>query len=244
MRMELTLRSSEHGRFVLPTNYNHLIQSAIYQNISRELADFLHDKGFLYGKRRFKMFTFSRLRGRCVLDKARKQFIYDGDLRLHVSSPIEKFIGDLANTIIKKGFIVLGKSILKVTGLAFPADPNIKDGEIKIHMLSPLTVYSTLLSPDGKKKTYYFSPYEKEFTELINSNLKKKYFLLSSKNIKSTINIKPVRVREVIVFYKDTVVKGWTGYFLLRGCKELVQTAYDVGLGAKNSQGFGMFEVV
>ncbi|MEM3832824.1 MAG: CRISPR-associated endoribonuclease Cas6 [Thermoprotei archaeon] len=244
MRMRLTLRDQEDGRVVLPTNYNYLIQATIYHNISRELATFLHDKGFLFNKRQFKMFTFSRLEGHYMLDKKNKLFIYDGNITLHISSPIKKFIEDLANTIVKKGFMVLGKHMLRVVDLAFPAMPTIKNGQLRIRMLSPLTVYSTLMTPDGKKKTYYFSPYEKEFSALINSNVKKKYYLLSGKNIKSNIKIKPLRVKEVTTLYKDTVVKGWIGHFLLKGPKTLIMTAYETGLGAKNSQGFGMFEVI
>ncbi|RLI91606.1 MAG: hypothetical protein DRO89_03615 [Candidatus Altiarchaeales archaeon] len=38
-------------------------------------------------------------------------------------------------------------------------------------MLSPLTVYSTLTTGDGKKKTYYYSHYEPDFEELIDRNL-------------------------------------------------------------------------
>lgn len=243
MRMRLTLRGTEQGKAILPTDYNYLVQAAIYRSISRDLAKFLHDKGFLYGKRRFKMFTFSRLEGRCIFDKTNKQFIYAGSLILYISSPIEKFIEDLANTIVKRGSIVIGKNILKVTDLAFPAKPSINK-EVRIRMLSPITVYSTLMTLDGKKKTYYFSPYEKEFTVLASSNIKKKYFLLSGKSIKSDVAIKPLRVKEVITTYKGTVVKGWMGHFLLNGPKKLIMTAYETGLGAKNSQGFGMFEVI
>ena len=244
MRVRLTLRGPEGGRIVLPTNYNYLIQAAIYRNISRELADFLHDEGFLFGKRRFKMFTFSRLEGRFMLDKDSKQFIYDGDITLYISSPVEKFVEDLANTIVMRGSIAMGKQTLKVTELAFPAKPAVGNEKLKIRMLSPLTVYSTLMTYDGKKKTYYFSPYEKEFSVLVNSNIKRKSFLLSGKNIKSDIMVKPLRVREVVVVYKGTVVKGWIGHFSLTGPKTLIETAYEAGLGAKNSQGFGMFEVI
>lgn len=243
MRLRLTLRGAEH-RVVLPTNYNYLVQAAIYSNISRELAEFLHDKGFLFGKRRFKMFTFSRLMGRCVFDGAHRLFIYEGDLTLFVSSPIQKFIEDLANTVIKKGFVVLGRNTLEVAEVAFPSKPNVKSGQVRICMLSPLTVYSTLTTVDGRRKTYYFSPYEKEFSTLVNSNLKKKHFLLLGRNIKSNVRIKPLRVKEVVTLYKNTVVKGWMGCFLLSGPKTLVMTAYEAGLGAKNSQGFGMFEVI
>lgn len=244
MRLRLSLKGLGHDRVVLPTNYNCLIQAAIYRNISWDLAKFLHDRGFLFGKRRFKMFTFSRLEGRCRLDGDKKHFIFEGDLNLYVSSPIERFIEDLATNIVKRGSIVLGDQVLKVVGLAFTAKPSMKKEQLRIRMLSPLTVYSTLMTPDGRKKTYYFSPYEKEFSSLVNSNVKKKHFLLSGKNMKSNMKIEPLRVKEVVTLYKGTVIRGWMGHFLLSGPKALKITGYEAGLGAKNSQGFGMFEVV
>ncbi|MDW7968788.1 MAG: CRISPR-associated endoribonuclease Cas6, partial [Sulfolobales archaeon] len=211
MRLRLTLRGLDQGRVILPADYNYLVQAAIYSNISPEFAKFLHDKGFLFGKRRFKMFTFSRLDGNCKFNKESKNFVFEGDLILYISSPVKKFVEDLANSILKKGVFVLGYQALKVVNLAFPAKPNLKDCKIKIRMLSPLTVYSTLMTYNGRKKTYYYSPYEKEFSTLVNSNLKKKYFLLSGKNLKSDIKIKPLGVKEVVTLYKGTIIKGWVG---------------------------------
>lgn len=244
MRVRLTLRSPEDKWVILPTDYNYLIQAAIYRSISRDLANFLHERGFLFGRRRFKMFTFSRLEGSCKFDKSNRRFFCKGDLTLQVSSPIDTFIEELVTTLVRRGYIMVGENQLKVTGVAFPKKPVIKSNEVTIRMLSPVTVYSTLLAPDGKKKTYYYSPFESEFSKLVNSNVKKKYFLLKNKSMKSNINIKPLRVKEVIMTYKGIVIKGWMGSFIVKGAKSLILTAYDTGLGAKNSQGFGMFEVI
>ncbi|RKX92249.1 MAG: CRISPR-associated endoribonuclease Cas6, partial [Spirochaetes bacterium] len=41
-----------------------------------------------------------------------------------------------------------------------------------------------------------------------------------------------------------TIIKGWTGTFVLNGNRKILKLAYYTGLGSKNSQGFGMFEVV
>lgn len=238
--MCLIVQNSGDMPISLPVNYNHLVQAAIYSNISRELADFLHDKGFLLGKRSFKLFIFSRLLGRHFIDGG--TITYSDKITLYVSSPLEKFIQELANTMLKRGFIVLGNNRLRITELSFPPKPKIGN-EVKIDTLSPITVYSTLLTPEGKKKTYYYSPYEKEFSKLIDANAKKKYFILNKRKIKSKLAANPLKVKEVLVMYKDTVVKGWSGSFYLKGPKSLIETVYETGLGSKNSQGFGMFEV-
>jgi len=58
--------------------------------------------------------------------------------------------------------------------------------------------------------------------------------------------IRPYRVDEknmAIVKYKGFVIKGWMGLFKLNLPEPYLSLAYNAGLGAKNSQGFGMWEV-
>ena len=42
--------------------------------------------------------------------------------------------------------------------------------------------------------------------------------------------------------FKNTVVKAWSGIYERTGPPDLLRLAFDCGLGAKNSQGFGMIE--
>lgn len=234
------MENEEQKPVILPIGYNHLVQAAIYNSISQRLSIFLHDKGFLYGKRTFKLFTFSRLIGEYEIKQGK---IYFNNASLYISSPIERFIRELANTFFKRGFMIIGENKLKITSLSFPPEPRI-GSKIKIRTLSPITVYSTLISPNGGKKTYYYSPFEDEFSKIIDANAKKKFYILRKRIIKSNLETKALGVREVVVMYKDTVVKGWTGFFELSGPKNLIKTVYETGLGSKNSQGFGMFEVM
>ena len=228
--------------FYIPLHYNQLIQGVIYNSVSPMLSRFLHDKGFQYGKRIFKLFTFSRLLGRYKIQKNDKISFY-GDIRLFISSPIERFIKEIANTFLKRGWVKLGSTQLHIESIEFLESPFFSSF-MKIYMLSPITVYSTLYSIERKKKTYYYSPYEKEFSILIDDNAKKKHSLLYKREIKSSLKIKPIKVKEVILKYKDFVIKSWSGSFRLNGPKTLIKTVYETGLGSKNSQGFGMFEVI
>lgn len=241
MRMILRLCDNDSYLISLPQHYNHLVQAAIYRSISPSLSLFLHEKGFTYGKRAFKMFTFSRLLGKYRGEE--NNLLFEGEIALHLSSPIERFIREMANTMVRRGLFKIGTKELSIMELKFPEEPKI-GSEIKIKTLSPVTIYSTLFTQNGKKKTYYYSPYEKEFSRLLSENLKKKFYVLSRKEIKLGIKISPVKVRESVVMYKDTVVRGWHGIFHLKGSISLIKLAYETGLGAKNSQGFGMFEVI
>jgi CRISPR-associated endoribonuclease Cas6 len=110
-------------------------------------------------------------------------------------------------------------------------------------MLSPLVVYSTLSDDDGQNYTYYYSPFEQRYSELIANNLAKKHLLIYGRLVqKDGFTIRPVRVEDrdlKITRYKDTVVKGWMGEYELHADPGLLQVALDAGLGAKNSQGYG-----
>ena len=227
----------------LPIHYNHIIQAFIYNNISNKLASFLHKKGYSYGKRSFKLFTFSRLFGKFKLVNGNIKF--EDKVKLYIASPDKHFIQEFGESILKKNNLKLFNQKVKVSSIEVKTNPEIEN-EIFIKTLSPITVYSTLKKLDGKKKTYYYSPYEEEFYFLIEENIKKKYEIIHKrKPTNYGLVIKPLKnISEVIVKYKDFIIKGWTGEFELKGTVSFISLAYDTGLGSKNSQGFGMFEII
>ena len=238
--MRVLLKLINSGELEIPYQYNHMVESAIYSSISPVLANYLHAYGFIFGNRSFKLFTFSRLLG--SYRQTSSGLIFRGDISLLISSPISRFIVELANGLLKKGAISIGNRKLTLKSIYFPKRPEI-GVKHRAYTLSPITVYSTLYGPDGSKKTYYYSPYEKEFSELISSNAKKKLSVFNKRKIMHDIQLRPIRMKEVIVIYKGTVVKGWQGYFELEGPKSLIDITYDAGLGSKNSEGFGMYEI-
>jgi len=227
----------------LTIHYKHHVQSMLYRNISEELSRFLHDYGFQVGKRRFKLFTFSDLIGKFRILRDTKEIKFAGPVYLYISSPLQRFVNELGTTILKRGYVYIDKTPFMVRGMEILKQPEIKN-EHKIKTLSPITIYSTLYTPDGGRKTYYYSPYEREFSTLASSNAIKKFFALKREKIDGYIELKPVRVEEKILKYKGTIIKGWKGIFIIRGSPKLIEIVYQAGIGSKNSQGFGMFEVV
>jgi len=229
----------------LPLHYNYLLQGFIYEHISKNMADFLHNEGYKFGKRKFKLFTFSRLMGKFHINK--QKITFSGPIHFHISSPIEEFIQEFAETLARAPQINLSENPLLVSSIEVHFKPKISDS-VNIKMLSPLTIYSTLFLADGRKKTYYYSPFEKEFSGLTTKNILKKYNALYGKELPfSNFSIEPLktgRQSEKIIKYKGTVIKAWTGRYNLKGNPELISLAYDAGLGSKNPQGFGMFEIL
>lgn len=245
--MRIKFRFCSKEPIVIPVQYNHAIQSMIYNNISPELADFLHEQGFLLNGRRFKLFTFSRLKGTFKMrDDGKIEFA--SPVELTVASPIERFLRELSEGMLRKtDFVLLGQKIfLESVSVCSPINFEDAGDVVKIKMLSPMVAYKTD-KPSGK--TIYFSPWDVTFTELIRNNVEKKYFLLTGQRIKNThFEIIPTRPWDrrycKVLNYKETVIKGWLGIYKLQGDKRLIETAYDTGLGSKNPQGFGCFEII
>jgi len=244
MRIKITFEEINGKKIIFPVHYNYLIQSFIYKNISKELSDFLHDKGFIYGKRKFKMFVFSRIFSKNLKISGEK-IEFDKNIYFFLSSPLKEFISQFAEGLLKKSEFEIQKNNLILKEIFVMPVPKISK-IIKIKMLSPVTVYSTLYK-DKKKKTYYYSPFEKEFNLLLKENLIKKYEAFYKKKIEFDFEIKPLKVNknfEKIIIYKGTVIKGWLGKYEIKSDnEEIIKFSYDVGLGSKNSQGFGMFEI-
>lgn len=245
MRIRITLENSVNKNIVLPVHYNYLLQSFIYSNIDEKLASFLHDKGFIYEKRSFKMFVFSRISSNQFRLTENKGYLYLGsNIYFYLSSPLDQFISQFAEHLFKKHTFNLGENSLVLRDIFVLPEPEFKENA-KIKMLSPVTVYSTFYKEE-KRKTYYYSPFEKEFALLLKENLVKKYISFYKHPINFDFEIKPCSVNknlEKIIFYKGTVIKGWLGNYSLKSTPEIIKFSYHTGLGAKNSQGFGMFEI-
>jgi len=243
MRVQLILNSDSQIR--LPKSYNHILQGFIYSLFEPIFRRFLHNEAFQFQKRKFKLFCFSRIFGEF---RNRKDcFEFKPPINIFISSSKRELLEKLAEGILTKDELILGKNVVFIEEMRVCSSYDFRE-EVIVKMLSPLTIYSTLKKSDGKKKTYYYSPFEKEFNTLIIQNLRKKYKLVYQKERDDFLfQIEPWRVKprdEKVILFKDTVIKGWMGIYKLKSHPEILKLAYDTGLGSKNSQGFGMWEVV
>lgn len=236
--MRLKVIFSCKDDIVLPVDYNYYVQAFIYKNISDEMAQFLHNKGYQAGGRKFKLFTFSKLFGKCSFDKNKKTFLFKSPLTLYIASPVDDFIKSFANHILVNNDTHIGKNNLEVLNMNF--EKGTAEGEITVKTLSPIVVYSTLFEATGSKYTCYFTPREPKFEPLVVENLKKKVTAFGQDASDSTMEIRPVgRTRQKVITYKGFVIKGSEGIFKLKGSEDMLSMALNAGLGAKNSQGFG-----
>jgi CRISPR-associated endoribonuclease Cas6 len=245
MRLEIKL-ISEHP-VILPASYSSYQQALIYNILDRFDAEWLHDRGFTFEKRNFKLFNFSGILERGLFRQKEKLFVFGNTVSFYISSPVDWILEQTASNLLKNEKVRLENNLLYIDSVAVLRKENIQNSKIKIKAISPIENHTTLLTADGRKKTYYYSPYEKEFSELTNKNLQKKWTALFQKECPYNIEIKPLfsgdfnlKHRNYEKNGKNTFITGWIGKYELIGEPDFIQFALDTGLGSRNSQGFGM----
>ncbi|MDI6618628.1 MAG: CRISPR-associated endoribonuclease Cas6 [Clostridiales bacterium] len=246
--MRVILEFTSDKDLYLPLQYNHILQGFIYNQMTdSEFSEFLHDEGFKYGKRQFKLFTFSRLEGKFKILKQEGRIAIKPPFKLTISSPIDEFIFDISKNMFKKDYCIINNQKLQLNSLNIINPPVFKN-RTRIKFLSPVVMDSTI-EDKGVKYTYYYSPWDKNFSILLQKNLLKKYEIVYGENpTDSHFNLNPIgkedtRYRKILK-YKDTVVKGWMGIYYIDSSYDLLKLAYYSGLGVKNPQGFGCFEII
>lgn len=249
MRLRISLGSNV-GSFKVPLQYNNLLQGLIYKNLDGALSSWLHEKGHAHGMRRFKLFTFSRLFGKSGVGNG--QISFDGPAHFYLSSVDAEVLGSLAEHLLKRPEVRLGSTRCRVEEVSVEPAPEVDSTKpVRLKALSPITAYSTLSTPDGRKKTYYYAPQEREWSDALVANLARKAKALDwASETEADLQdcwIRPHKVSNrdhKILDFKGTVIKGWTGLYEINLPEPYLRLAYDAGLGAKNAQGFGMVEVV
>lgn len=229
----------------MPIHYNNILQAVILNWLGNEnYQKFIHDFGYKVGKRKYKLFTFSKIYGKFKIDRERKTIDFFDNAHFTISSLENKFLSYLATNVIEKDNFKFGNNIVNVNSIE-TVNNKISERE-EVYTKSPIVMYSTFKNYKGNK-TYYYSPLEREFSELIRKNLIHKYEAYYNKlPLRDDFSISPINkkgLKERVVIYKDYVIKGWDGEFLLEGSEELMNIAYNAGIGSKNSQGFGCVEI-
>ena len=160
--MQLMVYINLEEPITLPRNYNHIVQAIIYRalGIMPDYADFLHDGGYMSGKRQYKMFQFSQLMGDYRIFERKIQF--QSYIQFEVRSPEPLLIRLLADSGWNHG-VTFGQTVCMDVQTEL-SDYTVEDEELLIRMKAPLTVYSTDAITE---KIYYYSPKEPEFYEKI-----------------------------------------------------------------------------
>ena len=234
MQIKITINPRE--KFSIPLSYNYQIQSMIYDLLENEpdYASFLHNKGFGYG---FRLFTFGQLRGEYVVSD--KHMTVLGKITLEIRSSSTEFCNILKSTLIKREKVKLFDRVLDINMIECDCR-RIEKCTAEIYTLSPIT--ARFNNENGS--TIYYDPEQFEFTDIICRNLINKYESFTGMK-DNNFDFKYIGgKKKVVTQYKNIWVTAYHLKAKLNGKPELLDFAYQTGLGSRSAQGFGMFETV
>lgn len=238
--MQIILTLENLGIIDIPVNYNYYIQSAIFELLAgqdAEYAELLHNTAY-GGKAKYKFFTFGNLNG--TSHYYEKKLYFEGNISLEIRSISDEFIHVFTDAVLNNGQMRIGKHTLEVERIEV-CDYQIMDTAIPIRTVTPIV--AKRITED--KKTIYFSPQDVFFLKRVREDFEHKYTACFGERPQSSIDILPIgESKKVVTRYKDFWITAYHGKFQLCGEPHYLQFLYDVGIGAKTSQGFGMFEML
>lgn len=239
--MKTIILNLENDSLVLPVNYNNMIQGLIYSLIAddADYASALHDHGFQFEERQFKLFTFGQLKGKSRYSD--KKLYFTSDLQLEIRFADDHMAELVMQHIQEQSRIRIGSVCLNVIGIQISENVILRD-ELIVRMATPVTIHST----DENGHTYYYSPGEPDFSDLVVQNIYKKYLAAYGKPYIGILEFTPVRVNpsdKIVTSFKGIMITGWKGLYHIAADRHLLKFLYYTGVGDRNSQGFGMFDI-
>jgi CRISPR-associated endoribonuclease Cas6 len=262
MRFKLKLTTEKkNNNLLLPINYQYGLSSFIYRTFNhgnKDLAGWLHNRGFIVENKAFKLFTFSPLKIKNFKRYDDRLIVLDDQVELMISFyPFELTESFIFGAFSHQNFRLGDKKSsvqFNIQQIERLPDPAFKD-TMEFKAISPVVVtakkdreskYVTYLSPGDQgygnklkenllnKYAAYCSYHEKELD--IEDMSKYKYELITDKPKSKLITIK-AGTRE------ESKIRGFLYTLRLTAPLPLLKTAYYAGLGEKNSLGMGCLEV-
>lgn len=242
MQFKLTYRLS--SPLTLPLGHNDVLQGYLYRQLSREseYAELLHESGYGDGVRSYKLFVFGPLEGKHEI--LGKRIAYFDQVQLEVRSPMPDFCDFFVKAFMHAERHELNHQRLYLESIEIHKT-EIPSDRVRIYMKSPICLSDNIIV-DGKRKTLYYSPDINGYSEMLNSNFRRKLLSATHVETEEKISVAPLHISEkdkCVTKFKGIYITAWKGVYQLSGPARALTFLYDTGLGSRNSQGFGMFDV-
>ena len=254
MRLKLIL---EHRPAAgVPIDYPYLISAWIYRTIGEansEFARWLHEQGYRYGGRKYKLFTYGPLQPmRYRIDKG--EFILsEGPTELIMSFHLEEAVERLVTGLFLNQHFSLGDrvrradfSVRSMEVLSKPAFAN----TMRFRTLTPLCISQ---DEPGERYAQYRHPEDEGYGELLLQNLVRKRLSIAEQTLEafetSKVSDYHFRLlsapRSKLFHIKGTQVRGYLYDFEISAPVDLLKLGYFAGFGEKNSSlGMGCVDIV
>lgn len=252
MRISLTL---DHRRdAVLPIDYRAAISAWIYKTIEQsdsEFARWLHEEGWGYGARRYKLFTFGNLRPRRYEAKGGTFYLSEGPTTITLSFYVPEVAQHLLMGMFRSMRFSLGgrhrPEWFQIREAVTLPEPEWRP-EMDFRLLTPCCV----AQPDPSGGTsVYLPPDHPEFGGRLVNNLVNKVKALPTKEAVEIPG--PIDwsfdllgdYRSKLHQIHENRVRGFLFDFRLRAPQPVLRMGYYGGFGEKGAAlGFGMTKVI
>lgn len=255
MRFKITLQLQPEvmGR-EMPINYQYPLQAAIYHTLAQsdlEFSTWLHENGYQLEGKRFKLFTFSNLIvPQFGIDKQRERLIVKSDLvTLYISFLPERSTRQFIQGLFQQQIIQVAdylsgvQFVVREIQVMPPLDYH---PDMTFKTLSPVCI--SLRNEQGHMD--YLTPSDPRYELGILTGLLARYDAIHGQpfsgkpycHLQVLGQPKSALVRIKAGTPQETRVRGYRFHFKIDLPEELMQIAYESGLGEKGSMGFGMIE--
>lgn len=264
MRLKLTL-AVDHRFNILPINYPYYISAWIYNTIyagDSGFSHWLHEQGYSYENKRFKLFTFSKLfiQPRWKQDGDRLK-IFSGKAALQLSFYVDKAVEHFIIGLFQNLHFKLGdhksKAMFEVLTVERLPDPAFGDRAV-FKCLSPLCLSR---SSDERGQPEYLAPDFPDYPRYFFDNLLYKYLAAGAgegpiDSLRKQMSAQQPLAIEILSEPKsslvkikadtpqETFVRGYAYRLKITAPAELIAFGYQAGFGEKNSLGFGFCDLV
>ncbi len=229
--------------YSIPMDYRRGIISIIKNSVENYSAS-LFKKLFLNKDKPIsKQYTFSVWFGR-RMNIANDMIYFNSPITLNFTSLDSRFITILGNRAIyslgKDKYIDLYGLKLRCSRIAVKNDPIFEGKTFKFKTLSPV-IFRKHDNETNKDK--YLIPGENGFEDAYNQVISKLISEIGSVKGKNIPAFEPVSTKKVVIKHLGLNLRGFVGIFQLKGDPEVIKVLYQIGLGSRRNQGFGMFEI-
>lgn len=225
-------------RPVLDYNYQYSVTALIYDTLIT--TDDKYKK--LHNSKEFKFFSFSRLE--IPERRAQKEGleILCNDAYLWLTSVDDQLIHTLAGQLLQKGDVHIGGVDFRIVNVLLLDSFEPKENREVFRTMSPI-ILRTTEGQNGDSRTIDLAPDDERFSRNLIANLTRKFEMFYDQTpseeieVVSMTNTKQKRLRIMGTYHRAHHMD-----IELKGPPELLEFAYECGLGEKNSMGFGMIE--
>jgi len=247
MRFKASIILKGHKPFKIPTNYRRNVLSLIKESINN--IPEIYEK--YYSDRTqntSKPFTYSLYIPSNKVEKINdKSFlVFDSNtLEFCFSTNDPILLMNVYNGLlnIKSDFLLFAYKI-EIKYFHLEKEFKIDTDKIKFKTLSPIVIRDI---SDKKGSGNYLKFDDPDFKTVLFHNIKNlcQNFIDSDYKLeKEEITINFLKAEALKVYNYNEAIKASNGVFEIEAKPEILKLIYDVGLGARRSQGFGMLEVI